>query len=160
MKKIFLGIFILFLIQIKTACGQNSRIDGENSNIKKLNPTIFCQRNDTIFCFILYSKESQVDSIKTLSFYTKLTKTKWISNLESDGTFCITKFRKKKTSKWFKENNIKWFNADFECKKKNSIQYNPNGDAIKIYHFLFITKVKKFKPKVGKNGRLQTPPCK
>jgi hypothetical protein len=90
------------------------------------------RRNDTVFSIHIYPSKERTDSIIYNSFAVKITNKKWKTNIISDGSYLIVKYKKIKSSQWFEENNGKLFQADYECVEIKYWKYYPNG-SIDIY---------------------------
>jgi len=101
MKKIVLIIFVLITNSVYSQVVFNYQIK-------------YFQRNDTMFRYKVYCTENRVDSVSFKEYLTKLSKSRWKDNMDIDSSYVIYKLKKKKPTKWFKENN-KYFNADYEC---------------------------------------------
>jgi len=101
MKKIVLIILVLITNSVYSQVVFNYQIK-------------YFQRNDTMFRYKVYCTENRVDSVSFKEYLTKLSKSRWKDNMDIDSSYVIYKLKKKKPTKWFKENN-KYFNADYEC---------------------------------------------
>jgi hypothetical protein len=101
MKKIVLIIFVLITNSVYSQVVFNYQIK-------------YFQRNDTMFRYKVYCTENRVDSVSFKEYLTKLSKSRWKDNMDIDSSYVIYKLKKKKPTKWFKENN-KYINADYEC---------------------------------------------
>jgi hypothetical protein len=107
-------------------------INNISSQVPVFNHTLkFAQRNDTIFRLLVYPSENEIDSLVVQNKYTKLSRTKWISDKYSDGSYYISKFRKKRTSEWLTK-SVSRFSADFECEQKSFKLFHEDG-TIEIY---------------------------
>jgi len=120
MKKL---LFLIFIIcQLFNSFSQNGDI-GDNGNYVRpiINFTsIFVQNNDTIYRYEIYKENGRIDSVVISDFYFKKNNSKkWVSKIHSDGSYTIRKFKKIKPSKLFNELNHKYFNVEFELKRKN-----------------------------------------
>jgi len=126
---------IIFIFSINSVFSQNLVF---NHTLK------FAQRNDTIFRLLVYSSENVIDSLVVQNKYTKLSRTKWISDKYSDGSYYISKFRKKKTSEWLAKSESRFF-ADFECEQKSFELFHEDGTIEICRHFgnLMFCKIKK-----------------
>ena len=109
-------------------------------------PTIkYFQKNDTIF-------ECELDTnncLVSINIYKECaikwqSRSKWMTS--RDSTYCIIKFKKVKSSKWFKENSSKLPDVDFECKPKYRIGYNSDGSIIKRVYFWNMVRITEKKP--------------
>ena len=105
----------------------------------------YFQRNDTVFRYRVYCNENRIDSLYCYGYLTKLSKSRWIdNNLDIDSSYVVYKFKKKKDTKWFKENN-KYFNADYECDVIKWDRYFKDGRVQKLRcfcNYCFIRTVK------------------
>lgn len=111
--------------------------------------TVYVQRNDTVFVLNVFpASGKQIDSIcYSKEFFTKLTKKKWISYY-ANNIYTIAKYRKvKRPSEWFRENNEKWFPADFECVLTHAWVYDAEGLKYKFWRFGTMSKSKQVRKK-------------
>lgn len=106
----------------------------------------YFQRNDTIFQYRIYPEKGIIDSVTCTNIYLKQKKFKWIGETDADNSYSVSKFRKVKTSEWFKENN-KWFNADVECELKAYKRFYPDGRIQKYWRFGTISHSRIIEPK-------------
>ena len=127
MKKIVLIILVLITNSVYSQVVFNYEIK-------------YFQRDDTVFCYKVYSTENRVDSVSFKEYLTKLSKSRWKDNMDIDSSYVIYKLKKKKPTKWFKENN-KYFNADYECDVIKWDRYYKDGRVQKFrrfWHYCFI----------------------
>jgi hypothetical protein len=106
---------------------------------------IYFRRNDTVFSVYIYSSKEEIDSIIYNSFAVKIANEKWKTNTISDGSYSIVKYKKIKISQWFKENNEKLFQADYECIEKKYWRYYPDGTIDVYWRFGRIAHLKRKK---------------
>jgi hypothetical protein len=146
MKKscLFLGSVLLTC----TSFSQNGDIGYKgNLSIAESNYESFCiRKNDTILYFRAYPTKEKADTIVSSGFATKLTKSKWITNKNSDGCYAIIKYKTLKKKQRKDKNNFP--NNDCKCIPKGiTKQFYPDGSIVKTYHFGKIIYNKKVIPK-------------
>ena len=153
-KKIVLLLFILSYNQLYSQGSYGGIIDPRIT----LSIVKYFQKNDTIF-------KCEIDTnnyLVSINIYEesaiRRSKNKWITPFDSDSAYCIIKFKKVKSSKWFKENRSKLPNVDFECKPKYEIKYNADGSIIKRVYFWNMVRVKKKKPCKFRPAKLTVKP--
>jgi len=103
------------------------------------------QRNDTILCCHI---DKKTDSIEIVSVGIKVSRQKWRFQ-DENGSFSISKYKRVKDSDWFKKNNTKFLNADFECKQRGIEKVYDKEDNLNIvvYHVFKGKYVKQIKRK-------------
>lgn len=149
---------LLFLIisfsQLFCSFSQNGDV-GSNKNWESpiINYTdIFVKKNDTIFCYEVYKEDDEIDSVIVSDLYLqKDDNKKWVSKIYSDSSYAIAKFKKIKPSKLFNELNHKYFNAEFELKRKKFDVYYPDGRIFKYRYFYSFIYKKKHIQRIKKN---------
>ena len=100
-------------------------------------------RNDTVFIIYCYPSKENFDSAVCKIFATKYTKNNWITDTSLYGSYAIIKFKKAIPSRWFKENNGKLFQANYEYIIRRCWRYYPD-DSMDIYwRFGYINHFKK-----------------
>jgi len=116
------------------------------------------QRNDTIFSLRIYTSKEGTDSVVYEGYAIRFSKSKWITNKGKLGDYSILKYKKTKPSVWFKENNGKLFQADYQCRYKGvSKQFTSYGTVITYRPCIKWTSVKRVRPKDNQYN-LHVPP--
>lgn len=118
---------------------------GHNGNlsIAESNYESFCiRKNDTILYFRAYPTKEKADTTICSGFATKLTKSKWITNKNSDGCYAIIKY---KMSKKTKKDKYHLSNNDCNCIPKGVSKYFCPDGSIRITYRLGSFNYTKFK---------------
>ena len=145
MKKIYLIFCSIFVIMACNVMSQND-VECNRPIIKNLYETTCIRKNDTIFYFHIFKEKG--DSVVSNGFATKLTKTKWITNKNSEGSYSIIKYKKcRKNTKKNKENA----STTCDCTPKGVTKsFHPDGTILKACRFGKFIHVKKINPKKKK----------
>lgn len=110
----------------------------------------YIQLKDTIFKYEIYQTGDYIDSVICGDKITKLTNKKWIGQFYPSGSYFVYKFRRKKPSSWFKENNGTLFQADYELKNKAFQRFDSDGTIMKYWRCGIFSYTKEIKPKKDK----------
>jgi len=161
MKKIFLVLCCIALFY--NMMSQNEDMKQDWNCVPPIIPShnyeyMYFQRNDSIFFMRIYPSKMITDSIICNFSALKISFSKWITPRNEDGAYSIIRFVKKTHSAWFKKNNGKLFQANFECKPSGtSKSYSPDGSILIYRPFLIWVRIKRIWPKENKYN-LHVPP--
>jgi hypothetical protein len=97
--------------------------------------THYIRKQNAVFCYDLHLNKINKDIIDSFTFVAKYTKyrgTKWIE-IDTSGSYTIYRFKRKKPSKWFLENNDKYLRANYEVECRSWFRYSKEGKLEEYY---------------------------
>lgn len=162
MKKTFLFIIITLFLTCWAFAQKNDQviIDYRPPVIDYEIATVLS--GDTIFFLQIYPHRDQIDSvISSGTFATKLSGSKWVTcSDDTNGNFYFYKYGKCRKSAWFKENNGKYFHADFECRVKYGEFHDKSRGIFRTYRIFLGICFAKIRYENFKTSRHKCQPCK